>query len=85
MGDESTQVGNESGRGQIDYRPNSVYIESGRCGCRPLVFAWREGVTSPAGKPGKPPGPGRPLLLASPVRRGPTPLALVRRPHFACN
>ena len=31
------------------------YIESGRRGCRPPVFAWREGVASPAGKPGKPP------------------------------
>ena len=33
-----------------------VYIESGRRGCRPPVFAWRDGVASPAGKPGKPPG-----------------------------
>ena len=33
-----------------------VYIESGRRSCRPPVFAWREGVASPAGKPGKLPG-----------------------------
>ena len=34
----------------------SVYMESGRHGCRPPVFAWRDGVASPAGKPGKLPG-----------------------------
>ena len=29
-----------------------VYIESGPCGCRPPIFACREGrVASPAGKP----------------------------------
>ena len=33
-----------------------VYIESGRRGCWPPVFAWRDGVASPAGKPGKLPG-----------------------------
>ena len=33
-----------------------VYIESGRPKCRPPVFAWRDGVASPAGKPGKLPG-----------------------------
>ena len=30
-----------------------VYIESGHRGCRPPVFAWRDEVASPAGKPGK--------------------------------
>ena len=33
-----------------------LYIESGRRGCRLPVFAWRDGVASPAGKPGKLPG-----------------------------
>ena len=33
-----------------------VYIESGHRGCRPPVFAWRDGVASPASKPGKLPG-----------------------------
>ena len=33
-----------------------VYIESGHRGCRPPVFAWRDGVASPAGKPGNLPG-----------------------------
>ena len=36
--------------------PQCIHIESCRCGCRPPVFAWREGVASPASKRGKPPG-----------------------------
>ena len=38
------------------WRVHVVYIESGRRRCRPPIFAWQDGVASPAGKPGKPPG-----------------------------
>ena len=51
-----------------------MYIESGRCGCRPPVFAWREGVASPAGKPpGEAPRPiyicGGSVALILPVKK----------------
>ena len=51
-------------------------IESGRRGCRPPVFAWREGVASPAGKPGKPPGEA----LNNHLRQ-----SVTFAGHFACN
>ena len=64
---------------------DGVY-QSGRC-----VFAWREGVASPTGKPGKPSGEtlynhlrrsSNGVSMRTPVHR-PTPS--VCRPHFARN